>query len=71
METFVQKYPCNSLPTVLETDSNARVDVIDTQIKFLGDLDADQLGRLKDISEKCPVHRTLTSETVIRTELVP
>ncbi len=51
-----------------ESDPNARVDIIETEIKFLGDLDADQLERLKGISEKCPVHRTLTTETVIRTK---
>lgn len=53
-----------------ESDPNARVDIIDVEISFIGNLDSDQLGRLKDISEKCPVHRTLISETKIRTKLV-
>ncbi len=53
-----------------ETDSNAKVDIIETEIKFLGELDEDMVGRLKDISEKCPVHRTLTSETKIRTTVI-
>lgn len=53
-----------------ESDPNARVDIIDTEIRFLGDLDEDQIGRLKDISEKCPVHRTLMSETKIRTKVL-
>lgn len=50
-----------------ESDPNARVDIIERQISFSGDLTADQIDRLTDIASKCPVHRTLTSETVIRT----
>jgi putative redox protein len=53
-----------------ESDPNARVDVIERQISFKGDLTADQIDRLSDIASKCPVHRTLTSETVIRTEVL-
>jgi len=53
-----------------ESDPNAKVDIIETEIKFLGDLDGDQLERLRDISEKCPVHRTLSSETKVRTRLL-
>jgi putative redox protein len=40
---------------------------VDCQIGFEGDLTAGQLDRLVEISERCPVHRTLTSETLIRT----
>ena len=53
-----------------ESDPNARVDIIDRQISFIGDLTPDQIDRLTDIASKCPVHRTLTSETVIRTEVL-
>lgn len=53
-----------------ESDPNARIDVIDTEIRFLGDLDSEQIERLKEISERCPVHRTLTSETIIKTTLL-
>lgn len=53
-----------------ESDPNARIDIIETEISFEGDLDKEQLERLKDISEKCPVHRTLTSETKILTKLL-
>ena len=52
-----------------ESDPNARVDIINTEIKFLGDLDKEQITRLKDISEKCPVHRTIHSEVSIETTL--
>ena len=53
-----------------ESDPNARVDIIDRQISFKGDLTPDQIVRLTDIASKCPVHRTLKSETIIRTEVL-
>ncbi len=53
-----------------ESDPNAKVDIIDTEIKFLGELDEEMIERLKNISEKCPVHRTLMSETKIRTKVL-
>lgn len=53
-----------------ESDPDARVDIIETEIKLSGNLDQEQRDRILAISEKCPVHRTLTSETKIRTVLV-
>jgi putative redox protein len=52
-----------------DSDPTAKVDIIDCQISFDGDLTHQQVQRLKEISERCPVHRTLTSETKIRTTL--
>jgi putative redox protein len=52
-----------------ESDPNAKVDIIDCQISFQGDLNQDQIDRLVEISGRCPVHRTLTSETKIRISL--
>jgi putative redox protein len=52
-----------------ESDS-AIVDVIEVEISFKGDLTEEQLERLSEISTRCPVHKTLTSETKIRTNLV-
>jgi putative redox protein len=54
-----------------ESDPKAKVDVIDVTINFEGDLDEQQVQRLTEISERCPVHRTLTSETKIRTTTGP
>jgi putative redox protein len=50
-----------------ESDPNVKVDIIDVQIQFEGDLDELQENRLLEISDRCPVHRTLTSEVKIRT----
>ena len=52
-----------------ESDPNAKVDVIDCVISLDGDLTPQQVGRLIEISERCPVQRTLISETKIRTML--
>jgi uncharacterized OsmC-like protein/alpha-beta hydrolase superfamily lysophospholipase len=43
------------------------LDRIDRAITLRGALDAEQRRRLLEIADKCPVHRTLTSEIDIRT----
>lgn len=53
-----------------ESNPDAKVDEITIEIEFEGDLDQAQRERLKEISERCPVHRTLISETKIRTTLL-
>jgi putative redox protein len=47
-----------------------RIDRIVREIHFDGDLDAAQRERLLEVAERCPVHRTLTSEIVIETDEV-
>ena len=44
------------------------LDRIDRTIGLEGELDAEQRRRLMEIADKCPVHRTLTSEVEIRTK---
>ena len=44
-----------------------QVDHITRTVKLEGDLTEEQRKRLIEIAEKCPVHRTLTSETVVET----
>ncbi len=46
------------------------LDRIERDIELVGSLDEAQRARLVEIANKCPVHRTLTSEVVIRTRLV-
>src|SRR5262249_10652336 len=43
------------------------LDRIERAITLRGTLDAEQRRRLLEIADKCPVHRTLTSEIDIRT----
>ena len=46
-----------------------RLDRIDREIALEGALDDEQRRRLLEIADRCPVHRTLTSEISIRTRL--
>jgi putative redox protein len=43
---------------------------ITRDIHLDGDLDDEQRAKLMDIADRCPVHRTLTSEIVVRTNAV-
>ena len=44
-----------------------KLDRIEREIALEGPLDAGQKTRLMEIADRCPVHRTLTSEIEIRT----
>ena len=44
-----------------------KIDRIERVLTLTGPLDADQRKRLLEIADKCPVHRTLTSDIKIRT----
>lgn len=46
-----------------------KIDRIETELTLLGSLNEEQQSKLLEIAEKCPVHRTLTSEINIRTRL--
>lgn len=43
------------------------LDRIDREIALAGSLTGEQRARLLEIAERCPVHRTLTSEISIHT----
>ena len=51
-----------------ETESG-KIDWIEREIELQGPLTSEQRTRLRDIADKCPVHRTLHSEIVVNTEL--
>ena len=53
-----------------ESEGNEKVDIIRSEISFSGDLTKEQIVRLKEISDRCPIHRTLTSETKIYSKLI-
>jgi putative redox protein len=46
-----------------------KIDRIDRLITLEGELDAQQRAKLLEIADKCPVHRTLHSEILIKTRL--
>jgi putative redox protein len=47
-----------------------KLDQIERELVLSGTLTAEQRTRLAEIADRCPVHRTLTSEIKIRTRLV-
>jgi putative redox protein len=52
-----------------ETDS-AKIDTFHREVTLIGDLDEKQKARILQIADKCPVHKTLHSETQVITKLV-
>ncbi len=46
------------------------VQKINVSVKFKGNLSEQQKGRLFEIAEKCPVHKTLVNEIKIKTNLL-
>ncbi|WP_203292686.1 bifunctional alpha/beta hydrolase/OsmC family protein [Luteirhabdus pelagi] len=51
-----------------ETDK-AKIDTFSREISMEGDLDEKQIARLLEIADRCPVHKSLKSETQIITTL--
>jgi len=51
-------------------DDTAKIDTFHRELKLTGNLDEKQRERLVQIADKCPVHKTLHSETQVITSLV-
>ncbi|MCL6272943.1 bifunctional alpha/beta hydrolase/OsmC family protein [Muricauda sp. 2012CJ35-5] len=49
---------------------SAKIDTFRREIKLQGDLDDNQKARIMQIADKCPVHKTLHSETQVISKLV-
>ena len=54
----------------IEVDKPKYLDHISKKLKFVGELDAAQKARLKEISSRCPVHKTIASEVIFETQVV-
>lgn len=54
----------------LEQEKPSYLDHVTKKIKLIGNLDDAQKARLKEISSKCPVHKTLASGVVFDTTIV-
>lgn len=50
-------------------DKNNKIDEFIRTLHVEGDLDDDQMQRMVEIADKCPVHRTLEQESRIKTQL--
>lgn len=62
---------CHAEDCAAGDKGQARVDVFSRVIRLTGDLDEGQRAALLAIADKCPVHRTLHGQSIIRTELEP
>lgn len=49
---------------------DAKVEVIEKEIKFGGPLSEEQITRLTQIADKCPVHRVLLGEVKIVSQVI-
>ena len=49
--------------------TDGKIDVIERELTLFGPLDEAQRQRIKEIADRCPVHRTLESKVEIFTEL--
>ncbi len=52
-----------------ETDATGKIDLIERELDVTGALDDAQRQRLAEIADRCPVHRTLEGEIVVKTSL--
>jgi len=52
------------------TSESGKIDVIEKEIVIRGPLDEAQRERLLEIAGRCPVHRTMLSETLIKSRLM-
>lgn len=50
--------------------SAAKIDQIDREIELIGELSDQQRGKLLEIADKCPVHRTLHNEIRVTSKLI-
>lgn len=54
----------------LVTEQPKYLDHISKKLKLIGDLTTQQKDRLKEISSRCPVHKTIASEVIFETEIL-
>ncbi|MBR9846350.1 MAG: OsmC family protein [Algicola sp.] len=55
---------------MLDLEKPSRIDHLLKKLVFVGDLDSSQKQKLKEIASKCPVHKTLITDTIIETEIL-
>jgi len=50
-------------------DNGKKIDRFEREVELIGQLTEEQRGKLLEIAEKCPVHRTLHEEVIIHSKL--
>jgi putative redox protein len=62
-------WPLRSVEVLLTQEKQEGVHVMHRTVRLEGELDGEQRARLLEIAQKCPVHKTLTGEIRIETQL--
>ncbi|MFD1063014.1 alpha/beta fold hydrolase [Winogradskyella litorisediminis] len=65
--SYSRKHAEDMVPT---SNTSKYLHHIDKKLKFVGNLDTKQKERLKEIASRCPVHRTLESGVVFKTDII-
>ncbi|SEW50927.1 OsmC family protein [Chitinophaga arvensicola] len=69
-----KKWPVENIEIELRFNAAAKPDplttVIDMEIHFTGDLSAEQLDKLQQISQSCPIHKVLSNPIIMNTKVV-
>ena len=68
--TYITYSKKHSDDLMIEVEKPTRFDHISKKLKIVGNLTEEQRQRLKEISSKCPVHKTLQSQIIIDTEII-
>ena len=59
----------NAIVTV-DIERHDDVEIFTRHIELLGDLDDEQRARMLEIAQRCPIHKALSGEIQIKTQLV-
>ena len=65
-----KQWPLTDCEVTVAIDHIEGVSVFSRKIKLVGSLDEEQHARLLKIADACPVHKTLSAQIEIRTELL-
>lgn len=67
-----KEWPLKSADVVVKITSETPAGTVITRdVRFVGDLSAEQKSRLLEIANKCPIHKLLDGKVEIKTNLTP
>jgi len=62
-----KRWPLHRVEVTVEHERVDGVDVFTKEVVLTGDLDGEQRERLREVSGRCPVHRTLEASSRVET----
>ena len=65
-----KQWPLESAEVTVRIDREGAQSHLVRDIRFHGPLDADQIARLLDIADKCPIHKLMTSQISVSTQRI-